>query len=224
MKSITLIIPVHNEGKKIEETARALVADPGVGRLADFIFVVDGCIETKEAIERAIDRSGAKVLFFWKGMGKGRAVWEGFRASSTEYVGFLDADEPVPLPAVESACAKFMKEKADCIIASRTKIHGRSLIRTVSSRAFNLLVRALFPLPFPDTQCGFKLFRKSLLGEEPFFIEGYAFDVELLLRIKRKGGKIIPYPVEATERNGGKFSILAAPGMLIDLIRLKLSS
>lgn len=224
MKRLTIVVPAHNEGAAMKKIAGHLISSP-VAQLADFIFVVDGCTETKEAIERAIPaRSGAKLLFFEKSLGKGRAVWEGFSASRTEYVGFLDADDSISTEDVEKMCRLLIEGKKDCLIASRTKIHGRGAFRSFSSRAFNSLVRLLFPLPFPDTQCGFKLFRKSLLGSEPPAIEGYSFDVELLLRVLKNGGKIETYQLESTERKRGKFSLLSAPSMLLDLLRLRLSS
>lgn len=223
MKHITLVIPAHNEGKKIEETANRLLRDSSVNRLVNFLFIVDGSLETREAVRRAIPRgNGAKVLFFEKPLGKGKAVWEGFLASDTEYVGFLDADEPVALADVERMCGRIL-EGRDCVIASRKKIHNRNPVRAVLSRGFNFIVRALFPFDLPDTQCGFKLFRKGILGSRPLLIESYAFDVELLLRVLRNGGNITTCPVESLERQGGKFSLLDAPRMLIDLLRLKLS-
>lgn len=223
MKPITLVIPAHNEGRRIEETASRLLHDSVIIGLADFIFVVDGSPETREAIKAAIPPDGgAKVLFFGKSMGKGKAVWEGFLASNTEYVGFLDADEPVALPDVEGMCRRILEEKG-CVIASREKNHGRNPIRAALSRIFNLIVRSMFPLDLPDTQCGFKLFRKDILGSRPLLIERYVFDVELLLRVLSKGEKITTYPVEPVERRGGKFSLLDAPGMFMDLLRLKLS-
>ncbi|MEW5995999.1 MAG: glycosyltransferase [Candidatus Micrarchaeota archaeon] len=221
MKHITLIVPAHNEGIQMEETARALLDSP-LSRIADLIFVVDGCRETREAIGRAFP--AAKIVFMGRTVGKGRAVWEGFLTSGSEYVGFLDADGPVSLRDAEKMCRKIIEENADCIIASRTKIRGRGAIRALSSRAFNLLVRSLFPLPFPDTQCGFKLFRKSVLGKGKPMVEGYAFDVEFLLRVLRNGGKIQTYEVESTERKGGSFSLLSSPRMLLDLLLLKLFS
>lgn len=224
MKPISLIIPAHNEGAQMEEIARRLVSDYRLGQLADFIFVVDGCAETREAIGRAIPKGGAKILFFGNHMGKGRAVWEGFSASRSEYVGFLDADESISLEEVGAMCSQLVQENSDCLIASRTKIRGRGAMRSIPSAAFNFLVRLLFPLDLPDTQCGFKLFRKSVLGQKPLTVEGYAFDVELLLRVIKVGGKIEAYPLESTERKGGQFSLLATPAMLLDVVRLRLFS
>ena len=56
-------------------------------------------------------------------------------------------------------------------------------------------------LPIQDTQTGFKLFKSNPLKEciKKTIINEYAFDLELLVILNKKGYKIVGYPVEVTQ-------------------------
>ena len=66
-----------------------------------------------------------------------------------------------------------------------------------SGRVFNVIMRAATGLPFRDTQCGFKLFRKD--AARVIFprqrLEGFGFDVEDLLIARIHGFKVVEVPV-----------------------------
>src|SRR5207245_349948 len=77
---------------------------------------------------------------------------------------------------------------ADIAIASRALPESRivthqHVLRETMGKTFNLMVRALAPVDFHDTQCGFKLFSRravdALFPEAT--VDRFAFDVELLL-------------------------------------------
>jgi dolichyl-phosphate beta-glucosyltransferase len=93
-------------------------------------------------------------------------------------------------------------DASDIIIGSRTDhasviAKRQPLYRVALGKLFNaLFVRGLLGLPFHDTQCGFKVYRKET---KPLFQElhasGWAFDVELLVRAKKSGLRIKEVPV-----------------------------
>ena len=106
---------------------------------------------------------------------------------------------------------------------SRAGRAGMPLRRRFLSRVFHLAVRLAGVSGVRDTQCGFKLFRMDVM--RPVFetqrIERFAFDVELLRLVRRRGGTVAEVPVEWKGGSRSSLSILAdAPRMLWDLIRL----
>jgi hypothetical protein len=74
----------------------------------------------------------------------------------------------------------------------------QGILRQLESRAFNLLIRALFGLSYHDTQCGAKVFKKSALDAVlPLMISrGFEFDVELLWRLRSAGYRVTEVPIE----------------------------
>ena len=64
-------------------------------------------------------------------------------------------------------------------------------------KIFNLILRTLLPIPFYDTQCGFKMFRRQVIDVliPKLHIDGFAFDVEWLLVAQLSGFRIAEVPV-----------------------------
>lgn len=221
MPSLALVVPAYNEEKRIGGLVKGLGKNGFLLKNAEIIFVLDGKDRTGEIVEQeaAGSRLAHRIVRSGKRLGKGGAVWLGFSEAKADYVGFMDADGPVSMEELEGIAKRCMESGA-CVIASRGW-EGRKGSRKFFSIAFNFLVRLLFGINEKDTQCGCKVLPKKLLGEKPFLINGFAFDVELLERVRRNGGRIEEYGIKEGDLEGGKFSITESPKMLIDLIRLR---
>ena len=95
--------------------------------------------------------------------------------------------------------------------------------RKLTGRAFSGAVRLLTGLRLKDTQNGFKLFptaaARGLLAEQ--VCEGFAFDVELLLRAQRAGLRIAEVPVLYVHDPRSSVRVASAsPRMLKEVARL----
>ena len=71
------------------------------------------------------------------------------------------------------------------------------MLREWAGIIFNGFVRAITGLPFSDTQCGFKIFRRepARVVFEQQRIEGFGFDPEILFLAKRHGLRTAEVPV-----------------------------
>ena len=226
MKTLSLIIPVYNAPDLARATLdhipelTACAADCGF-ELTETIFVDDGS-------EQPLDLSGTDVtplppisiLRQPANRGKGAAVRRGALAAKGDWVLMSDVDLSAPL--VEFAR---LAPHADAwmVCGSRYGRKGVPLRRRILSRLFHALVWLMGVRGVQDTQCGFKLFRMEKMRSifEAQQIERFAFDVELIKRVRRAGGSVVEVPVTW---HGGKRSSLRvlrdAPRMLWDLLRL----
>ena len=223
MVSLTLVVPAHNEEKRVSSLIKALSSSRFVQENVEMIFVVDGKDRTAEVVRKEMLNSGIAHIIMESGkrLGKGAAVWRGFSSAKTEYVGFMDADGPVSMEELEGMAKRCM-ERGACVIASRD-LGKRKGMRKFFSIAFNMLAKMMFGIKEKDTQCGCKILPKRLLGGTPFLIRGFVFDLELLGRVRKNGGIAEEYQVSGGDVEGGGFSALDVPGMFIDLMRLKFS-
>ena len=94
----------------------------------------------------------------------------------------------------------------------------------MASRLFNRAIRALLGLPFGDTQCGLKGFRRpaalEVFGRSR--LDGFAFDAEVLFLARRLGLTVSEVPVRAEERDGSKVQLVVdALDMLRDVLRVR---
>jgi dolichyl-phosphate beta-glucosyltransferase len=90
-------------------------------------------------------------------------------------------------------------------------------------RVFNRFVRVLVLPGLADTQCGFKLFPGSLARDLASVqrLDGFAFDVELLVLARRWGHRVREVPVRWDHVEASRVQALRhSSQMLKDLLRL----
>lgn len=200
----SIIIPAYNEGKRIRE-----LLDQMPLTSSQYIVICDGDDATP-AIVQTFSATHPDVelhcLRYPQRLGKGGAIREGFTRAAAPVIGYMDADGSATISQMQDLISKL--DGADAVIGSRwlrdSDIPVRQgMARQIESRAFNLLVRFLFSLPYSDTQCGAKVFKKAaidaVIGD--MVSTGFEFDVELLWRLSRKGFRIQEFPI--TWRNKG---------------------
>jgi len=229
----TAVIPCFNEEARIGETLRVtldyLTANAPESEL---IVVNDGSTDATAAIARE-KLDGAKIqtrlLENFPNRGKGAAVRSGLLAAQKPIGLFFDADLSTPLEETPKLIEPIANGEVDIAFGSRAL--DRSLIgihqpwrREQGGRVFNLLVRVATRLPFWDTQCGFKAFQLDVCRPilEAARVDGFAFDVELLLLAHRAGLRIREIPVRWNHAEGSKVSFFRdSPRMLREVIAMR---
>jgi dolichol-phosphate mannosyltransferase len=195
----------------------------------EYIFVCDGTDGTADLIDRFRETHPGipiRCLRFGQRLGKGGGVREGLFVASAPLVGFMDADCSASIKAMMNLFDAI--GTADGAIGSRwvegaVVVEPQGLARRVQSRGFNLLIRLLFSLPYRDTQCGAKVFRKSALDAvlPEMQATGFEFDVELLWRLNRAGFIIREVPIVWENRQGSRVRSSDMIQMLAGLLRIR---
>jgi glycosyltransferase involved in cell wall biosynthesis len=221
----TVVIPAYNEEHRIGHLLDEMAVFEG-----SLIVVADGTDRTAELVEAfsiAHPALRLRCLSYPRRLGKGGGILEGFRAAETPYVGFVDADGSTA-PAEMVRLFSYLQE-ADGAIASRWCPGAvvpirQGALRRLQSRAFNHLIRLLFDLPYADTQCGAKVFRRGALETvlDEIVLTGFEFDVELLWRLRRRGKTIVEVPTVWHDRGGSKVGSGDSMRMLRCLLSLRL--
>ena len=162
---------------------------------------------------------------FSEKLGKGGAILEGMKIADGDWIGFIDADDAFDLKYLKTQLLSL--DNYDCIIASKWK--GRNIfqvnepiIRKILSRGWNILVRVLLNLNYYDTQAGAKFFKKEVkdnIGDD-FISKGFAFDVELLNKIKKNNFSIKEIYVPSKFIPGSTFKLRHCKQMFKDLLKI----
>jgi dolichyl-phosphate beta-glucosyltransferase len=170
-----------------------------------WIVVEPGTDRTGEiAAEAAARQPYLRVIANAAHHGKGFAVRTGVQAATGDFVFYMDCDLSVPLCEVDAFVSYFEAHpEADVLFGNRQ--HARSHISVRQSwlrqrmgQTFNAILRRLALAGVHDTQCGFKAFRREA-AKEIFArqqLDGFAFDVEVLLLAKKLGYHVADLPVE----------------------------
>jgi dolichyl-phosphate beta-glucosyltransferase len=231
---ISVVIPCHKEAEVIEANIKT-VHEYLLGHFErhEIIVVTDGSPDgTADTIEALISARADIPLVhirFETNRGKGAAVKEGVLASKYDPVLFMDADLTIPIEELE----EFMSVlgQSDIVIASRLAPGARfeepaPWYRVLMARGFHLLqILILGNFEFSDTQCGFKLFRRSvaldLFGR--LTIRRFAFDAELMF-LARHGNyrvAILPVIVRKDPRDTNVRVFCDPLDMLFSLLRIR---
>ncbi|WP_455378141.1 dolichyl-phosphate beta-glucosyltransferase [Petrachloros mirabilis] len=216
---LSVVIPAHNEAARIS---------PYLSQISDYfaqqnrsyeILVIDdgSTDDTAVVVERhAQFNPRVQLIRLPRRSGKGAAIRYGMQAAIGHYQLFADADGATPISEL-AALEKSLAEGADISIGSRA-LAARSRGFSVHKRTSRRMLGALFNAALQrsgikgisDTQCGFKLFRRTVAQDlfSHSSINGFGFDIELLCIALQRGYRIAEVPVNWSDRPGSKFHLL----------------
>ena len=206
-----------------------LISDDGSG--GEEANRINGLLEQAR---KSVTAHGPEVLdplLHHPNSGKGGAVIRGWRlAEGYSLLAFADADGAVSAAELLRA-EQFMRSgvsAVDALFGSRVKMLGRRIHRTLTrhllGRVFATLVSTVADIPAYDTQCGLKILKADAFEKIIPHAEcaGFAFDVELLLLLRKKGLTIVEFPVDWRDVSGSKVSLLRdSLWMALEVFRIR---
>jgi dolichyl-phosphate beta-glucosyltransferase len=221
---LELVVPAFNEERRLPATLAELTAFLAGAPWSSRVVVVDNG-STDETAAIVTDHPGVVVIGCAQ-PGKGAAVRRGIMTSTSRFVGFMDADLSTPVRTLTRVMTA-LDAGAAAAIGSRHApgaelVHPQPVIRRLGGAVFRRIARGLVP-GVHDTQCGFKVFERlavqRALGR--CHVDGFAFDVELLHRIRAAGGRIAEVAVAWTDDERSTFRPLHdGRAAFTDLLRL----
>jgi glycosyltransferase involved in cell wall biosynthesis len=231
--SLLILIPAYNEECRIEPVLRDYAAffQKNYSGKFQIVVVLNGCTDNTLGVVQKVAAQFPSVRAdeFKQPIGKGGALIEGLKlALHADLIGYVDADGATP-PHAFLELVEHMAN-ADCVVGSRwlpdSVIHqAQAGNRRFASRVFHFIVQVLFWLNIHDTQCGAKVMKREVVEKiHPFLrIADMAFDINLLVAIKRAGFRIREVPTEWTDKAGSKVALgRSSFTMLLSVVRIRL--
>lgn len=227
---VTVVIPMYNESKIIEQTAKTLSAYMDKN-FDDYqvIFSDDGSVDESVRIVNGLDLPCTRVIGYEKNHGKGHAVRNGMMEAEGDICIFTDADLAYGTEVIAQA-VDMMRENtdADILIGSRNLgvdgYDGYTFTRKFMSKTYIKILCIAGGFKLSDSQCGFKAFRREAARAifSECTVDGFAFDFETILRAGMHEKKIIEMPVRVINHRDSSVRPLGdAVKMLGDLRRIK---
>ena len=235
MKDLLLAIPCFNEGDRLPKFLPDLVEELQALKANLRIQIVDdGSIPAHhEAINECIESLDSDLLLpiltHEQNSGKGSAILTAWQsATDFRFVAFIDADGSIAAKDARTIIKKALSDRDKLWIASRAfpnqSVVDRTLFRKISSRVFHLFVWLRYSIRIRDTQCGFKIVPNVFYraNQDTFRQQGFAFDLELLLKATNAGVPIVEHPIDWKETPGGHLSIGAGIKLIWDVLRKRI--
>jgi glycosyltransferase involved in cell wall biosynthesis len=231
---LSIVIPAYNEGARIDAALeRVTSCITARGWDAEILVVDDGSKDNTAAIVQRWMQDNPRLHLVQNpgNKGKGYSVRNGLLQAAGEIVMFTDADLSAPMEEAELLIAA-LNDGADVAIGSRWMDRKRQTIhqplyRQFFGRCFNWVTRAVMGLPFKDTQCGFKAFKRS--AAQTIFrlqtIERWGFDPEILFIARKLKYVVREVPVTWGHDERSRMSYLKdGLKMLEDMAKIRANS
>ncbi len=198
MEKITILIPVYNEVKTLEQMVDKVEKTDFCG-LEKEIILIDDCSTdgTKELYSKFPNH---KVFYHEKNQGKGAALRTGFAHATGDIIVIQDADleyDPVDYAPLVKL---ILDGKADVSYGTRLSGGGkpsRSFMFThwLGNKFLSLLTNVLYGSTLTDMETCYKAFRADFIKGIEIKSNRFDFEPEITAKVMKRGARLYELPV-----------------------------
>jgi len=210
--SVSAFFPCYNDGEVIETIIRRV--DATLERIVDtfeIIVVDDGSVDdslsTLRRLEHELPR--LRVVAHEVNRGYGAALISGFAVARHDWIFYTDGDGQYD-PAQVSDLVDAVEASTDIVQGWKRK-RSDSWYRTLIGRTYHHLVVMLFRLDVRDTDCDFRLVRRTLLAEARLESTSGVICVEMMRKLHEAGAHFVEVPVDHYPRRYGRSQFFRVP-------------
>lgn len=205
--SISVFFPFLNDWGTVGSLVGLAVST--VSKLTDdweILIINDGSRKAdREALEMIINAAKdkrIKIVHHETNKGYGGALRSGFANAGKDLIFYTDGDAQYD-PRELVNLYKALKPGIAMVNGYKIK-RADPWFRIVAGRIYHYLVKFAFKLPIRDTDCDFRLIRRSVFGKVRLFENTGTICVELVKKIDHEGYKIAQVPVHHFWRTSGQ--------------------
>jgi glycosyltransferase involved in cell wall biosynthesis len=205
LSGVTAVFPAYNDAGTIPSMViMVLKALPQVTDDYEVVVVNDGSADyTGEVLaELASVYPRLRVITHAQNRGYGATLRDGFSQAAKEWIFYTDGDaqyDPHELLLLAQA------RRDDTDIVNGYKIsRSDPLHRVIIGRLYHYLVKTVFGLPLRDTDCDFRLFRRSLFERVHLESDSGTIALELVKKFHDAGAHFVEVPVHHYHRAYGQ--------------------
>lgn len=206
MMEMNIVIPVLNEEKALRQGIEKTLVFLNTTELkGKFIITIadNGSTDQTEVIAKELCNEHEYVHYFKVSKrGVGLAFREAIRTNTSDIIGYMDVDLATDIRHLEEVYSAFKKPETKVVVGSRllsgSNVYGRSLLREITSRGLNFILKILLKVQFSDAMCGFKFFRNDIAKELVNICsenDGWFYCAEMMIRAEWKKIVIQEIPV-----------------------------
>ena len=230
MKTLTVLVPIFNEDRTIQELVRQLeeIQD---GVISECIFVNDGSTDsTLELLNVALSNVRFKhQVISQKNRGKASTIHTGAKLVTTSHVIILDSDLELETRDVKVFWKIVTEGKSDIVFGYRKFLAHSSFTYRYSrgNQVLSNLYGIFFNEVITDIMCGYKLVPTNVLKDLPYKFKKFGLEIEIPMQMWKK--RMRPYEVEVqyharTRAEGKSITVKDAIAIIISMAAFRLSN
>ena len=219
--SVSAFFPCYNDALSIGKMVRD-VRESLVEAVSDFEIIVvndgssDNSLQVLQELQKEV--SELRIVNHEVNRGYGGALLSGIAASTKQWVFYTDGDAQYDAREI-SRCIAAVTESSDVIQGFKIG-RGDPLHRRIIGRVYHHSVRLLFRLPVRDTDCDFRLMRKSILDKFRLQSTTGVICVEMMHAFNRVNARFVEVGVSHYHRPHGKSQFFRVPAVSRSALQL----
>jgi dolichol-phosphate mannosyltransferase len=227
--AVSIVVPCHNEAMNLPRLVHALTASYD-SYIHEIVLVNDNSQDDTASVVRDLAEKDSRIKLVDRRPppGVGRALRDGYAATTGSYILSMDCDFEMLVPEFQDLF-DVVAEGHDGAIGSRFS-HESVLLnypatKLLGNRAFHLIARLLLRRPIHDISNNLKLYRAEILRDMDIEQDGFAANAETGLRPLLAGLDIKEVPIAWINRSSdmgvSTFRVArVAPGYIFALIHM----
>lgn len=218
VNTIDISIPVLNEEQRLEKGIITTIDFLETTYLKEnFLLTIadNGSRDRTEEIGEKLTENFPNVRYLKVGKkGVGLALKKAWETSTADIVGYMDVDLATDIRHILDVYYDLQNSRIDIVNGSRfldqSQVINRSVLRKLTSRGFNLLLKTLLDVSFSDGMCGFKFIqRKSYDRLSPLLVNNeWFFCAEMLVWAEWENMVIKEIPIKWTDDGISRVKII----------------
>lgn len=210
---LSIIIPVFNEEKTIQEVLKTVLAVALPKSITREVIVVDdgSTDNTISNIKYQISKTkGIKFIQHNKNQGKGAAVRTGIENATGDYCIIQDADLEYNPSYISFLISFIINGEAQVVYGTRLKRlpdifkderNPLFLLHYFGNRFLSLIASILYGQWITDMETGYKLFPREAVAHTKLNAKGFEFEPEITAKLLKKHYKITEIPIKTRPRD-----------------------
>lgn len=209
MPKVDVVVPVYNEENALPRSIpelRAFLRGDAFPYEWRIVIADNASVDETPAVSRKLTEEypGEVACVRIERKGRGYALKKTWGESTADIMSYMDVDLSTGLEAFPPLIKAIAEDGYGVATGSRLARKAqieRSLKRTVLSRGYNLIIKAMVQTRFTDAQCGFKAISQEVAQRVLPLVQdnNWFFDTELLVIAEKMGYRIKDIPVRWVE-------------------------
>ena len=190
--SLSVIIPIYNEERTVVKLLNSLSVITEYCN-TEVIVIDDGSTDTTNKKLKENKKLYHKLISLKKNKGKGKAVIEGLKLATSDYIVFQDADLEYSPHDLIFFIDKIKSNDADLIMGSRFIGNQRSILHfwhMLGNKFITIIFNLLNNTTFSDIYCCYMLYKRKNLDFSKLRSFRWGQHAEILTYVVKKSKKI----------------------------------
>ena len=196
MQKITVIIPVYNEIKTLNQILEKVEKTDFCGLEKEIILIDDGSTDGTKELYSTLSY---KVLYHDVNQGKGAAIRTGLKEATGDIIVIQDADLEYDPVDYKDLIQLILDNKAD--VAYGTRLNGGKPSRAfmfhhlLGNKLLTLITNILYNTTLTDMETCYKAFRADFIKDITIKSDRFDFEPEITAKVLKKGARIYELPI-----------------------------